>query len=74
VERLGWLCVTCGTTNRSRWKMARHVQGVHIGSKKLACSLCQAAFATADSRQQHYRIKHSLVLTAREIDDLVNQN
>ena len=70
IPRKGWMCTICGKISNAKTNMQRHVRGVHTGKKNLKCYLCKSSFTTQNVRQIHYRRKHGLSLSLKEILDM----
>ena len=66
----GWMCEVCGKVGNIKTNMLRHIIGMHTGKKNLKCNLCRSIFTTENVRQIHYRRKHGLALTMKEISDM----
>ena len=65
-----YACVLCNFKTRNHCSMVRHVKARHIKAHDLPCSLCNNWFSTPDYRQRHYKNKHRLNLTAKQIADM----
>ena len=70
IPRNGWMCTLCGKMSKERRNMERHVVGMHTGTRDLKCHLCDRAFTTENVRQIHYRTKHALALSLKEICEM----
>ena len=63
-------CAICGKVATKKHDLKRHVQAKHVQSRKWNCHLCDGQFSTQHARQSHYKIKHSLALSTKEIADM----
>lgn len=60
------MCRLCGYRG-SRPHVMRHVRRKHLNIKPFACNLCDAMMTTIDDQQDHYRRRHKMSLSRREL-------
>ncbi len=67
---VGFKCLECGHWDRYLSKLRRHVAGRHSNSRPHACLFCNHRSKTSSNRQVHLRIKHGVVLTNAQIEEM----
>ncbi|TRY61253.1 hypothetical protein TCAL_16336 [Tigriopus californicus] len=51
----------------SRAHVVRHVRRKHLNIKPFACTLCDAMMATTEDQQDHYKRRHKMPLSRKEL-------
>ena len=69
-----FICAFCGYQCHNLANMINHVKSRHFRRKDYPCSLCDMAFTTPPYRQKHYKQKHGLYMTAKEIAKMVEKS
>ena len=70
MPRYGWVCNSCSYVSKNRRHVIRHVQSKHLDVKNVPCPLCEAHFATTNTRQIHVSKTHGLTLKNAEIEQM----
>ncbi|XP_059089231.1 broad-complex core protein isoforms 1/2/3/4/5-like isoform X16 [Tigriopus californicus] len=60
------MCRLCGYKG-SRAHVVRHVRRKHLNIKPFACTLCDAMMATTEDQQDHYKRRHKMPLSRKEL-------
>ncbi|XP_059089248.1 broad-complex core protein isoforms 1/2/3/4/5-like isoform X32 [Tigriopus californicus] len=63
------VCMCCGFSTGHASTIMRHIQSKHV-KNPLFCQFCNASFFTAEKRRHHYKEKHQLILSSKEIEEL----
>ncbi|XP_059089227.1 broad-complex core protein isoforms 1/2/3/4/5-like isoform X12 [Tigriopus californicus] len=60
------MCRLCGYKG-SRGHVSKHVRRKHLKIKPFSCTLCDAMMPTTDDQQDHYRRRHNMALSRKEL-------
>ena len=71
-----WICRACDYQSVCLSNALTHVKIRHLRhlTPKLPCTLCEQSFVVPGYRQKHYRTRHGLRLTAKQISALEEEH
>ncbi|TRY60974.1 hypothetical protein TCAL_16286 [Tigriopus californicus] len=64
------MCRHCGYKSKLSANVKKHIRRIHMKATPFPCKFCTFKFKDKSDLQNHYKIKHGVVLRAREIDHL----
>ena len=66
-------CLSCGYSCPAFSDMVKHVEARHLNSKNYPCTLCEQAFTTPHYRQRHYKLRHDMNISAKQIKEMAEK-
>ncbi|XP_059089247.1 broad-complex core protein isoforms 1/2/3/4/5-like isoform X31 [Tigriopus californicus] len=67
------MCRHCGYKSKLSANVKKHIRRIHMKATPFPCKFCTFKFKDKSDLQNHYKIKHGVVLRAREIDHLFSE-